>query len=40
MWQAWERIQMATGYCQVKLKVDLGRHSRGREYNIKADLKI
>jgi len=40
MWHAWDRMQMATWYCQVKLKADLERHRRGCEYNIKTDLKI
>jgi hypothetical protein len=34
------RIQMTTWYCQFKLKVDLERHGRGCEYNIKTGLKI
>jgi hypothetical protein len=31
---------MAVGYWQVNLKVELGRHGRGCEYNIKTDLKV
>jgi len=40
MWHAWNRIRMATWYCQVQLKADLERHRLGCECNIKTDLKI